>query len=88
MKMEFALLDLLNDEKTLVKQLNELEYDIQFRKKRAEELESRNTLCDTQAALDDRKKVKNMLEDQVHILGKLKEVRVRIRNYLREMLIK
>ena len=86
--MEFALLDLLNDEKSLVKQINELEYDIQFKKKRAEELQARNTLCDTQAALDDLKRVKEMLENQLSAYAKLKETKVRIRNYLKEVLIK
>lgn len=86
--MEFALLDLLNDEKNLVKQINELEYDIRFKKKRAEELKARNTLCDAQAALDELKSVKKMLENQLAAYRELKEVKVRIRNYFKEVLIK
>ena len=86
--MEFALLDLLNEEKSLVKQINELEHDIQFKKKRAEELQARNTLCDGLAALECLKDVKKMLENQLAAYVELREVKIHIREYLKEVLIK
>ena len=56
MKMEFALLDLLKQEKELVDEINKTGYDATYYKKRAKERKAGGTLCDMQAALDDLKK--------------------------------
>ena len=86
--METALLDLLKEESELVSRIRKIEYETAFHEKRAEERKDGPTICDKQAALDDFRKARQLLEEEVRLLGRLKENRVKIRNYLKEVLLK
>lgn len=81
MKLQIALLDLLKQEKELVDEINKTGYDATYYEKRAKEHKAGGTLCDMQAALDDLKKARRLLSRNVVLLGRLKDVRVRINNY-------
>ena len=81
MMLQIALLDLLKKEKELVDEINKVGYDATYYEKRAEEHKAGGTICDKQAALDDLKKARRLLEEEVRLLGQLKDVRVRINNY-------
>ena len=81
MKLQIALLDLLKQEKELVDEINKTWYDATYYEKRAKEHKAGETICDRQAALDDLRKARRLLEEEVRLLGRLKDVRVRINNY-------
>lgn len=81
MMLQIALLDLLKQEKELVDEINKTGYDATYYGKRAKEHKAGGTLCDMQAALDDLKKARRLLSRNVVLLGRLKDVRVRINNY-------
>ena len=81
MKLQIALLDLLKQEKELVDEINKTWYDATYYEKRAKEHKAGETICDMQAALDDLRKARRLLEEEVRLLGRLKDVRVRINNY-------
>lgn len=81
MKLQIALLDLLKQEKELVDEINKTGYDATYYEKRAKEHKAGETICDMQAALDDLRKARRLLEEEVRLLGRLKDVRVRINNY-------
>ena len=86
MELQIALLDLLREEKELVDEVNKTGYDATYYEKRAQEHKAGGTICDLQAALDDLKKAERLLNRRVVLLGRLKEVRVRINNYFEEEL--
>lgn len=86
MKLQIALLDLLKQEKDLVDEINRDGYDATYYEKRAEEHKAGGTICDQQAALDDLKKAERILNREVILLGRLKDVRIGINNYFREEL--
>ena len=81
MMLQIALLDLLKQEKELVDEINKTGYDATYYEKRAKEHKASETICDMQAALDDLRKARRLLEEEVRLLGRLKDVRVRINNY-------
>lgn len=81
MELQIALLDLLKQEKELVDEINKTGYDATYYEKRAKEHKAGETICDMQAALDDLKKAERLLSRNVVLLGRLKDVRVRINNY-------
>lgn len=81
MELQIALLDLLKQEKELVDKINKTGYDATYYEKRAKERKAGGTLCDIQAALDDLKKAKRLLSRKIVLLGRLKDIRVRINNY-------
>lgn len=81
MMLQIALLDLLKQEKELVDEINKTGYDATYYEKRAKEHKAGGTICDMQAALDDLRKARRLLEEEVRLLGRLKDVRVRINNY-------
>jgi lipid II:glycine glycyltransferase (peptidoglycan interpeptide bridge formation enzyme) len=81
MELQIALLDLLKQEKELVDEINKTGYDATYYEKRAKEHKAGETICDMQAALDDLRKARRLLEEEVRLLGRLKDVRVRINNY-------
>lgn len=81
MELQIALLDLLKQEKELVDAINKTGYDATYYEKRAKEHKAGETICDMQAALDDLRKARRLLEEEVRLLGRLKDVRVRINNY-------
>ena len=86
MKLQIALLDLLKQEKELVDEINKTGYDATYYEKRAKEHKAGETICDMQAALDDLRKARRLLEEEVRLLGRLKDIRVRINNYFEEEL--
>lgn len=86
MMLQIALLNLLKQEKELVDEINKTGYDATYYEKRAKEHKAGGTLCDMQAALDDLKKERRLLSRNVALLGRLKDVRVRINNYFEEEL--
>ena len=86
MKLQIALLDLLKQEKELVDEINKTGYDATYYEKRAKEHKAGETICDMQAALDDFRKARQLLEEEVRLLGRLKDIRVRINNYFEEEL--
>jgi len=88
MELQIALLDLLKEEKEFVDEINKAGYDAAYYEKRAEERKAGGTVCDLQASLDDYKKTKQLLEEEVRLIGRLGETRVKIRNYLKEVLLK
>ena len=81
MELQIALLDLLKQEKELVDEINKTGYDATYYEKRAKEHKAGGTICDMQAALDDFRKARQLLAEEVRLLGRLKDVRVRINNY-------
>ena len=81
MELQIALLDLLKQEKELVDEINKTGYDATYYEKRAKEHKAGETICDMQAALDGLRKARRLLEEEVRLLGRLKDVRVRINNY-------
>nr|DAT55623.1 MAG TPA: hypothetical protein [Caudoviricetes sp.] len=81
MMLQIALLDLLKQEKELVDEINKTRYDATYYEKRAKEHEAGGTICDMQAALDDLTKTERLLSRNFVLLGRLKDVRVRINNY-------
>lgn len=86
MELQIALLDLLKQEKELVDEINKTGYDATYYEKRAKEHKAGETICDMQAALDDLRKARRLLEEEVRLLGRLKDIRVRINNYFEEEL--
>ena len=86
MELQIALLDLLKQEKELVDEINKTGYDATYYEKRAKEHKAGETICDMQAALDDLRKARRLLEEEVRLLGRLKDIRVRINNYFDEEL--
>lgn len=86
MELQIALLDLLREEKELVDEINKTGYDATYYEKRAKERKAGGTICDMQAALDDLKKARRLLSRNVILIGRLKDVRVRINNYFEEEL--
>ena len=86
MELQIALLDLLKQEKELVDEINKTGYDATYYEKRAKEHKAGGTICDMQAALDDLRKARRLLEEEVRLLGRLKDIRVRINNYFEEEL--
>ena len=86
MELQIALLDLLKQEKELVDEINKTGYDATYYEKRAKEHKAGGTICDMQAALDDLRKARQLLEEEVRLFGRLKDIRVRINNYFEEEL--